>query len=86
VRRPHFDCNSSGLQRTRCSSEQLDQLFHTLICQWLPLLEQPCIGGTLRHGILDKSLTRSKEGGSGSARERTAVPRIELAALTQCFS
>jgi hypothetical protein len=39
---PHFRCcDSLGLERTRCLPEEL--------------LEQLCIGGTLRHGILDKS-------------------------------
>jgi hypothetical protein len=59
VRGPHFGCNSLGFDWTRCSSEQLDQLFYTPIRQRLPLLdpllEQPCIRGTLRYGILDKS-------------------------------
>jgi len=58
VRCPHFCCNSLGLQRTRCLSEQLDQAFHSPIRQRRPMLDPPveqlCIGATLRHGILDQ--------------------------------
>ena len=46
---PHFRCcNSLGLERTRCLPEERSVPMRD------PLLEQLCIGGTLRHGILDK--------------------------------
>lgn len=56
---PHFRCcNSLGLERTRCLPEEFDQRFHTQVRPSVPmrdpLLEQLCIGWTLRHGILDK--------------------------------
>ena len=58
MRCPHFRCNSLGLPRTRCLSKQLDQAFHSSIRQRRPMLdplvEQLCIGATLRHGILDQ--------------------------------
>ena len=56
---PHLRCcNSLGLERTRCLPEEFDQRFHTQVRPSVPmrdpLLEQLCIGWTLRHGILDK--------------------------------
>jgi hypothetical protein len=66
VRGPHFCQNSFWFYWTRRLSEQLDHPFHSPIGQRLPLLdpllEQLCVGGTLRRGVLDQrsSLVLSK--------------------------
>ena len=57
---PHFRCcNRLGLERTRWLPKEFDQRFYTQVRRPVPmrdpLLEQLCTGGTLRHGILDKS-------------------------------
>ncbi len=58
MRGPHFCRNSFWFHWTRRLSEQLDHPFHSPIGQRLllldPLLEQLCVGGTLRRGVLDQ--------------------------------
>ena len=57
---PHFRCcDSLRLERMRCLPEEFDQRLDTQVRRPVPmrapLLEQLWIGGTLRHGMLDKS-------------------------------